>query len=248
MDLSTWTTRNADAVRMKRLFAGGVVGVMLLVAGGAFIVLTSTHEAAAKEEDIVAVELAREPEPEPEPEPAPEPPPPVEKAAPAARPGPRLPKLEVPTEVSNDKPEEKDPAPNTGTGDPLQGATPGGGGTDPKAPEAAVVEPPKPTVPPKPAAKKPVRISEDMPPPVVLEDVAPSYPPEARAAGIEGVVAVRVLVGTDGVVKSTKVLKGPPELAPACEAAAKQWRFKPYLLDGEPTAFVKMKICRYRLR
>jgi protein TonB len=246
MDFSTWTTRSADAVRLKRLFAGGVVGMLLLVAGGAFIVLTSNHEAVAKEEEIVAVELAKEPEPEPEVEP--EPPPPVEKAAPAARPGPRLPKIETPTEISNEKPEEKNPAPNTGSGDPLLGAEPGGGGTDPKAPEAAVVAPPKAVEPPKPAVKRPVRISEDMPPPVVIEEIAPPYPPDARAAGIEGVVAVRVLVGTDGMVKSTKVLKGPPELAPACEVAAKAWRFKPYVVDGEPTAFVKLKICRYRLR
>jgi protein TonB len=249
MDLSTWTTRGGDALRTRRLIAGGGVGLMLIGGGLGFIVLTSKSVNAAIEEDPVAVQLAEEPEVEPEPEPEPPPPPEPEPQKEAPKPGPRMPTLEIPTEISDDKPDEKDPSNSAGEGDPLKGAVRGGGG---KAAERAVVEAPVPDKPPEPPPapkpRKPVRITEDMPKPVVLGDGNYEYPASAKASGIEGTVAVRVLVGESGTVVSTKVLKGPPELAPACEAAAKQWRFQPYLVDGVPTKFIKLKICRFRLR
>jgi len=239
MDFSTWTTHGADATRIRRFLLGGCIGAGLIGGVLAFVIVTSKSVAAAtEEEDPVAVELASEPEPEP----AAEPPPPERKE----QPKPKQPKLTVPTEISSDKLEEKEPV-KTDEADPFEEQEPAQEPVKQVVEAPAPVEPVKPP-PPKPEIKKPIRISEDMPPPVVVSDVSPEYPASAKAAGVEGTVAVRVVVGTDGTVKSTKVLKGPPELGPACEAAAKQWRFQPYRVDGAPTEFIKLKVCRFRLR
>ncbi|HEV8248134.1 MAG TPA: hypothetical protein VGP93_20305, partial [Polyangiaceae bacterium] len=117
MDLSTWTTRGADRARAKRLTAGVFVGILLLCAGGTFIALTSKTVEAAQEEDPVAVELAKSPEPEPEPEPPP-------PAAKLEAPKPHAPKLSVPTTISDEKPEEKDPVKNDTSDEPEEKAPP----------------------------------------------------------------------------------------------------------------------------
>jgi TonB family protein len=238
MDFSTWTTRGADSLRTRRLFAGGVIGFALVAAGLSFIILTSKSvEAATEEDEAQAVELAKEPEPEPEPEAPP----------PETKPQPKVhqPKIAVPTEISKEQLKEAEPV-KTDDKDPFEDDKP------PEQPKPQIVEAPKEVAPVKPPQRpvetKPVRITEDMPPPVKIAEPNAEYPQSAKDNGIEGTVAVRVLVGTDGSVKSTKVLKGPPELAPACEAVAKQMRFQPYRVDGVPTEFIKLKVCRFKLR
>ena len=60
-----------------------------------------------------------------------------------------------------------------------------------------------------------------------LTRVPPEYPNLARQAGVDGTVVVRALVGTDGLVKSTRIVKSIPMLDAAAERAVRQWRFKP---------------------
>jgi len=63
---------------------------------------------------------------------------------------------------------------------------------------------------------------------VPIVRVAPQYPAEALKARVQGVVIVRALVEKDGHVSRTRVEKPLPfGLAPAAEAAVRQWRFKP---------------------
>src|SRR4029077_4677223 len=69
----------------------------------------------------------------------------------------------------------------------------------------------------------------------MLHRVEPIYPDDARRARVEGSVILQIIIGTDGAVKSLKVLQGPPSLVPAAAAAVRQWRYKPYLLNGKPT-------------
>lgn len=64
--------------------------------------------------------------------------------------------------------------------------------------------------------------------------VAPLYPPEAKAAGVEGKVVLSATIGKDGQIASLQVVSGPPELTKAAWAAVKQWTYKPYLLNGQP--------------
>lgn len=68
----------------------------------------------------------------------------------------------------------------------------------------------------------------------LIHDVAPQYPPEAGRARIEGTVVLLAVIGTDGCVKDVRVENGLPILAQAAIDAVKQWRYKPYMINGEP--------------
>jgi protein TonB len=68
----------------------------------------------------------------------------------------------------------------------------------------------------------------------LINDVAPQYPPEAGRARIEGAVVLMAVIGTDGSVKDVRVESGLPILAQAAIDAVKQWRYKPYMIGGEP--------------
>ena len=72
--------------------------------------------------------------------------------------------------------------------------------------------------------------------PEALTKPAPEYPEEARMAGQEGLVVVQALIGTDGLVKDTRVVKSVPSLDDAAVAAVEQWTFKPALAEGKPVA------------
>ena len=68
----------------------------------------------------------------------------------------------------------------------------------------------------------------------LIHDVAPTYPPEAGRARIEGTVVLLAVIAKDGTVQDVRVESGLPVLAQAAIDAVKQWRYKPYLLNGEP--------------
>jgi TonB family protein len=67
-----------------------------------------------------------------------------------------------------------------------------------------------------------------------IRKAQPLYPAEAKAAGISGIVKVRVLVSEDGDVIGAEVVEGPEQLQDAALQAAKQWRWKPTLLNDYP--------------
>lgn len=68
----------------------------------------------------------------------------------------------------------------------------------------------------------------------LIHDVPPQYPPEAGRERVEGTVILMAVIGKDGAVKDVRVESGLPLLAQAAIDAVKQWRYKPYLLNGEP--------------
>jgi protein TonB len=68
---------------------------------------------------------------------------------------------------------------------------------------------------------------------VILKRVTPTYPPEARAKGVQGLVRISVQVGKNGVPQKFRVLSGPSELVNASLDALRQWRYKPYKLNGK---------------
>jgi protein TonB len=68
----------------------------------------------------------------------------------------------------------------------------------------------------------------------IVSRTDPTYPESAQEAGIEGTVKLRVMIGTDGAVRSMAVISGPGPLVEAAEAAVGQWRYTPTLLDGKP--------------
>jgi len=76
----------------------------------------------------------------------------------------------------------------------------------------------------------PARIAEAN----LVYDVAPKYPPDAGRERIEGTVVLMAVIGKDGTVRDVRVESGLPVLAQAAIEAVKQWRYRPYLLNGEP--------------
>lgn len=70
---------------------------------------------------------------------------------------------------------------------------------------------------------------------LLVHRVDPAYPLEAKKHGIEGVIALDVVIGRDGSVLSMHALNGPEVLAGAAMDALRWWRFEPYRVNGEPT-------------
>jgi periplasmic protein TonB len=236
MNFESWTVKRTDTLRVRRLMVGSVVGAITVVASLAFIVLSSKGAGAAVEEEEgpIEVSLAKEPEPA---EPPP-PPPPTEKPKQQA---PR-PRLASPLAVPDDKPAEKEPAPQQVVEEEEEKPA------EPAIASAAPPPPPPPVVKAKPTIKKPVRLTEDMPKPVQIVMKKPDYPADAKSAGIEGVVVVKFVIAEDGSVRDAKVLKGPPELQAVCLEAVRAWRYQPVLIDGVPTAVVKIARFPFRIR
>lgn len=81
---------------------------------------------------------------------------------------------------------------------------------------------------------KRIRIASRVADSNLIHDVAPTYPPEAGRARIEGTVVLLAVIAKDGTVQDVRVQSGLPVLAQAAINAVKQWRYKPYILNGEP--------------
>jgi protein TonB len=67
----------------------------------------------------------------------------------------------------------------------------------------------------------------------LIRRVQPLYPPLARSARIQGPVVLAATINTDGTMKNLKLLSGHPMLVPAAIEAVSQWRYRPYVLNGE---------------
>jgi TonB family protein len=86
-------------------------------------------------------------------------------------------------------------------------------------------------------ADKGVRISPEIANSLLIEKTAPTYPPIAKAAGITGIVVVEAIINKQGTVDRLRVLSGHPMLISAALDAMKSWRYRPYLLNGQPVKF-----------
>jgi protein TonB len=87
---------------------------------------------------------------------------------------------------------------------------------------------------PKVATPQRVRVSQGVSAGLLVRRVQPNYPPLARQARIQGQVVLRAVISKDGSIENLSLVSGHPMLAPAAIDAVKQWKYKPYLLNGEP--------------
>ncbi|HUD12459.1 MAG TPA: M56 family metallopeptidase [Terracidiphilus sp.] len=69
---------------------------------------------------------------------------------------------------------------------------------------------------------------------VVVSKVQPVYPAEAKKNKISGSVVLAATIGKDGTVEKLRVVSGPSALQRAAVDAVKQWRYQPFLLNGNP--------------
>jgi periplasmic protein TonB len=67
----------------------------------------------------------------------------------------------------------------------------------------------------------------------LVQRVQPEYPPLAKSVRIQGEVVLRAMISRNGTIENLQVLSGHPMLARAAVDAVRQWRYRPYLLNGE---------------
>jgi periplasmic protein TonB len=90
--------------------------------------------------------------------------------------------------------------------------------------------------PPPPKAKGPLRVGGSVMQASLIRQPMPIYPQIAKTAHISGTVVLHAIIGTDGTVQNLEYVSGPPLLMHAAMDAVRQWRYKPTMLNGEPTA------------
>jgi protein TonB len=79
-----------------------------------------------------------------------------------------------------------------------------------------------------------VRISQGVTKGLLVQKIEPQYPPLARAARVQGEVVLSAIIDSNGQITNLQLVSGHPMLVPAAISAVKQWRYKPYLLNGQP--------------
>jgi peptidyl-prolyl cis-trans isomerase A (cyclophilin A) len=104
--------------------------------------------------------------------------------------------------------------------------------------------PPPPPPPPPGAANAPMPGAAPMPGRItisprvaqglIVSKTQPVYPIDAKKAGVSGAVVLTAVIGMDGLIKDLQVVSGPEMLQQAALDAVNSWRYRPYLLNGQP--------------
>jgi TonB family protein len=97
-------------------------------------------------------------------------------------------------------------------------------------------------------APKRVRVSSGVSSGLLIHKVSPVYPYEARQARIQGIVLLQAEINTEGRIANLRLISGPPELASAAIGAVQQWRYRPYLLAGQPVEVETQIQVNFQLR
>ena len=79
-----------------------------------------------------------------------------------------------------------------------------------------------------------IRVSSGVTQGMVIRRVEPVYPPIAKTARVQGTVILQAVIGKDGTIQNLHVVSGHPLLTQAALDAVKQWRYRPYILNGDP--------------
>ena len=79
-----------------------------------------------------------------------------------------------------------------------------------------------------------VRVSQGVSEGNLINRVTPPYPPMAKMARVQGAVILQAYISKQGTIENLRVVSGHPMLVQAALDAVKQWRYRPYLLNGEP--------------
>jgi protein TonB len=107
---------------------------------------------------------------------------------------------------------------------------------------------PAPTIvtrPPKTSA--PLAVSSGIIKGLLLAPIEPVYPRIAIAARVEGTVILTATINKQGRITGLLVLSGPMMLQPAAAEAVREARYKPYLLNGQPTDVITTISVTFRI-
>lgn len=104
---------------------------------------------------------------------------------------------------------------------------PSGQGTNPfgRGEPVTVVHPPAPAT-----IHLPSRLVES----TIIYKTIPQYPAIAKAARVEGTVELQAIISKMGTIENLRAVSGPPMLQEAAISAVKTWRYRPYMLNGQP--------------
>jgi protein TonB len=84
------------------------------------------------------------------------------------------------------------------------------------------------------APKGPVHLSSGVVAGLLLKKTTPMYPPIAVAARVEGTVVLEATISASGSIQNLRVVSGHPMLQQAALDAVRDWRYRPFLLNGRP--------------
>lgn len=87
---------------------------------------------------------------------------------------------------------------------------------------------------PKLATPQRVRVSQGVSEGLLVTKVTPPYPSMAKMARVQGSVILQAVISKNGSIENLRVVSGHPMLVQAALDAVRQWRYRPYLLNGEP--------------
>jgi protein TonB len=109
--------------------------------------------------------------------------------------------------------------------------------------------PASPSVSLAPAARpsKPLPVSSGISAGNLIAPIRPQYPAIAKAAHVEGTVVIDAIISRIGTIESIRILSGPPMLQPAAQDAVRQARYRPFLLNGQPTEVQTTITINFRL-
>ena len=83
-------------------------------------------------------------------------------------------------------------------------------------------------------APKKVNISGGVAQGMLLSKTVPLYPAIAKAARVSGTVVLQATISKTGTIENLRVISGPAMLQQNALEAVKSWRYRPYLLNGDP--------------
>jgi TonB family protein len=92
-----------------------------------------------------------------------------------------------------------------------------------------------------------ISVSQGVSQGLLYKKVAPSYPASALRLRIEGKVELMATISKEGNITQVKVLSGDGQLSKAAADAVKQWKYKPYLLNGEPVEIQTQVTVNFKL-
>ncbi len=81
---------------------------------------------------------------------------------------------------------------------------------------------------------KPIAVSSGVATGMLILRTPPVYPSIAKAARVGGTVLLHATISKNGTIKDLHVVSGPPMLQQAAADAVRNWRYRPYMLNGEP--------------
>ena len=93
-----------------------------------------------------------------------------------------------------------------------------------------------------------VRVSSGVEQGLLVSKISPEYPPDAREQHIQGQVVLKALIGKEGAVENLELISGDPALATASIDAVRQWRYRPYLLNGQPVVVETQIVVNFTLQ